>query len=578
MPLPGLAGLALVLSLAHASLVARQSAPGTTAQTPSVVEPGLGHELDEHASALAALGFNGSVLIAKDGKTILCKGYGLANREKNLANAPDTLFDIGSLAKQFTAAAILKLEEQGKLETSDPLSKHIGAVPKDKAPITLHHLLTHTSGLPREVPIGSATIEREALVRAALATELRAKPGAEFRYTNAGYDLLGAVVEIASQRRFEDYVKEELFAPAALARTSFLQDASVDAANAACGYEAGTVFPAQDGWYSWGLRGAGGVLSSVVELHGWWRALDDGKVLSAESRKKLFTPELSDYACGWWVREDPTLGHVIEHGGTTRGFESSFARYPDKDLLVIVLSNERETCKPTAFALARAAVGLKHSKPPVGVALPAEKLQQCEDTYVAGKDAEITVRAVGARLALRLSPEAIVLLATGNEAKTLGRDPEFAEKTAKILRCMGAGDASGLIPLISGEWPGWNHALVGVWREWSAERGAYEGSEILGTHRVADSVQAFVRLDFDSESFVVALFFRDERLAGFEIDAGVPGGPAFVARSETEFGWLDPTSFGSRTCELHFERDAEGTPTMLTLRAGRKTLQAKRGK
>jgi CubicO group peptidase (beta-lactamase class C family) len=573
-----LAALTLVLAVAHAPLVA-QSEPAPPAPSPVVVEAGLGQELDEQASALAALGFDGSVLIAKDGKVILSKGYGLAKRDSKLANGPDTLFDIGSLTKQFTAAAILKLEEQGKLATSDLLSKYTGTVPKDKAAITLHHLLTHTSGLPREVPISSGTTERDALVAAALATPLRSKPGAEFCYTNAGFDLLAAVVELASQQRFEDYVKAELFAPAGLTRTVFLQDKSVDAANAACGYEgARDVFPAQDGWYSWGLRGAGGVLSSVVELERWWRALDGGKVLSAAARKKLFTPELLDYACGWWVRDDEHFGRVIEHAGTTRGFEASLARYPEKDLLVIVLSNQHETCKPTAYALTRWAAGLEHAKPPIAVALAPEKLRQCEGTFLAGKNAEITVRAVGARLALQLSPEAVVLFSTGREAKTLGRDPKLAETIAQIIARMRADDADGLLPFVSTQWPGWNHTLVKKWREWSAERGAYERVEVLGTERTSDALQAFARLDFDAGSLVVGLYFRDGLLTGYDVGADVPSGPAFVARSESEFAWLDPTSFSGESCELLFERDAKGRTTALTLQFRSKTLLAKRKK
>jgi hypothetical protein len=375
-------------------------------------------------------------------------------------------------------------------------------------------------------------------------------------------------------------VKEQLVLPADLQRTTFLQDASVDASSTACGYQGSSgVFPAQAGWYSWGLRGAGGVLSSFVELERWWSALDGGKVLSAASRRKLFTPELLGYACGWWVRDYGEFGQVIEHAGTTRGFESSLARYPERDLLVIVLSNERETCKPTAYSLARVAAGLAYEKPPVGVAFDPERLRLCEGTFLAGKHAEIGVRVAGARLALQLSPEAVVLLATGREAKTLSRDPKLAERIAEILLRMGSKDASGLQALISTKYPGWNQQLVGLWGEWCVERGAYERHELLGVDRAGDSLVAFVRLDFATGSFVLSMTFRDGRWSGFEIDAGIPDGPAFVARSENEFAWVDPKSYGSRAYDLLFERDAKGRATKLTIRAGpSKSLLAKRKK
>ena len=564
--------------LAPAALAAQEPAARAPVPSPVVVEKGLGEALDREATALSALGFNGSVLIAKDGQVILCKGYGLANREKELANGPDTLFDIASLTKQFTAAAILKLEEQEKLETSDLLSKYVGEAPKDKAAITLHHLLTHTSGLPREVPVGASTTERDALVKTALATALRSKPGREFCYANANYELLGAVVEIASGQRFEDYVREQLFRPAGLERTWFLQDAAVDAASAACGYEKRGVFPAQDGWYSWGLRGAGGVLTSVVELERWWRALDGGKVLGKRSLHELFAPELLDYACGWWVREDQELGRRIEHGGVTRGFESSFTCYPERKLLVIVLSNELETCRPTAWTLGRTAAGLGHGDIPRGVALAPEKIEQCAGTFVTGKNAEITVRAVGSRLALQLSPEAVVLLQARREVKTLSRDPELAERIAEIVRRTSSGDVAGLGAMIATDNPTLGRYMVDLWRGWCAERGVYVRHELLGTAREGDHLVGYVRFDFETGSLVLSMSFRDERWTYCVIDAAVPSGPALLAQSENEFLWRDQKNYGSDMCLAIFERDARGRATELTLRTKTNTLQAKRKK
>lgn len=316
----------------------------------------------------------------------------------------------------------------------------------------------------------------------------------------------------------------------------------------------------------------------MVELERWWRALDGGKVLSARSRKELFAPELLGYACGWWVRDHADLGPLIEHAGVTRGFESSFTCYPDRKLLVIVLSNELETCRPTASTLGRTAAGLEHGKILTGIALAPEKLAQCEGTFVTGKNAEITVRAVGARLALQLSPEAVVLLQARREAKTLSRDPKLAETIAEIVRRMSSGDVAGLGAMVSTENASLAPFLVAEWRTWCAERGAFVRHELLGTDRTGDYLRAFARFDFETGSFVLSMTFRDDRWCGYEVDAAVPSGPALLAQSETEFRWHDQKNYGSDVCIAIFERDSKGRATMLTLRTKTNTLQAKRKK
>src|SRR5262249_5063193 len=152
-----------------------------------------------------------------------------------------------------------------------------------------------------------------------------------------------------------------------------------------------------------------------------------------------------------------------------------------------------------------------------------------EGTFVAGKNAEVTVHAVGARLAVQLSPEAAVLLGAGREQKSLSSDPKLAQRIGEIFPRMPAGDPAAPGGLGSTEYAGWNQTLLGVWRDWCAERGGFERHEVLGTNRTGDLLEAFVRLDFETSSFVLTMHFRDERWSGYEVDAGVPPGPAFVA-------------------------------------------------
>ncbi|HTQ78447.1 MAG TPA: serine hydrolase domain-containing protein, partial [Thermoanaerobaculia bacterium] len=182
----------------------------------------VGQALDAYFSKLEAFGYSGSALVAQGGQVVLDKGYGLANREKALPYTNETIFDIASISKQFTAAAIVKLEQEGKLKVEDPISKFFGPVPEDKAPITLHMLLTHTSGMPDVLGTDEyEPVSRQEMIRRALAADLVRPPGKKFWYSNAGYSMLAAVVEIASKEPFEKYLTEHLFKPAGMDHTGF---------------------------------------------------------------------------------------------------------------------------------------------------------------------------------------------------------------------------------------------------------------------------------------------------------------------------------------------------------------------
>ncbi|HXO22316.1 MAG TPA: serine hydrolase domain-containing protein, partial [Thermoanaerobaculia bacterium] len=284
----------------------------------------LGEALDRYLSRLESFGFSGSALVAQRGRVVLDKGYGLADREHHRPYTADTIFDIASISKQFTAAAILKLEMEGRLKVEDPLAKFLGPVPEDKQPITLHMLLTHTSGLPDVLGDDEyEEVTRAEMVRRALAAKLIAVPGRKFRYSNAGYSLLAAVVEIASGEPFEKYLKERLWAPAGMLHTGFHVP---DAERAARGYKPdgdwGTSFDhpwAPDGPW-WDLRGNGGILSTTGDLYRWHLALAGDKILSANERKKYITPFVSQgraahasYGYGWSIEEDPKGGRLISH-------------------------------------------------------------------------------------------------------------------------------------------------------------------------------------------------------------------------------------------------------------------------
>jgi CubicO group peptidase (beta-lactamase class C family) len=306
-----------------------------------IVKGQLGAKLDQYLTRITPFGFSGALLVAKGNDIILNKGYGLAVRSEGIPNTAETIFCVGSITKQFTAAAVMTLEMQGKLNTADPISKYLDGVPEDKSGITLHHLLTHTSGLVQDVGGDYQEALRDETVRKILAQPLEFKPGERFAYTNVGYSLLAAIVEKVSGQPYETYLYERLFKPAGMEWTGYRRPdwnkrvvahwyaGEKDNSNSlTCS------FP------YWNLLGNGGILSTTEDMYKWHRALLGEKILSAEAKRKIFTPYLNDYGYGWDVLKREH-GLLIQHdGGSDLGNNAEIRRYIDADIVTILFCNQ----------------------------------------------------------------------------------------------------------------------------------------------------------------------------------------------------------------------------------------------
>ena len=299
----------------------------------AVVQGGLAERVDRFVSSEAAAGFAGSVLLAKDGEVVLHKGYGPGI-------TAETPFWVASISKQFTAAAILKLAEQGKLSVDDPITKYFAEVPEDKRGITIHQLLTHTAGLPQKYAADGITDRKEA-VRALLAQPLKFTPGQGFTYSNDDYNLLAILVETVSGEPFETFLERHLFAPAGLRQTGFWGGP---------GHESVAVIPGEVSEESrrpnWGFRGATGIYSTTGDLYRWHRALQENRVLSEESRRKLLAPhvalgETEHAAYGWFLTSGPH-DSVWTRGTEGFGHNAIVMTYPDENLVLVAASNAGE--------------------------------------------------------------------------------------------------------------------------------------------------------------------------------------------------------------------------------------------
>lgn len=310
-------------------------------------EPVLRDQINAYLNGLVESGFSGAVLVARDGEILLREGYGLANDAQQLPVAPDTVFLFGSITKQFTAAAILHLEMQGLLNTQDRISEYFDAVPEDKAGITIHQLLTHSSGLRKHVFNSDfLEINRDEAVGRILAPGLLFEPATGVSYSDDAYKLLAAIVEITSGQSWQSYLETHLFHPAAMEHTGFFNDARWEDRSVANGYYNGQDQGSPANWPGpyWALIGAGGVMTTVGDMYRWYTSLQDHAVLTAQPLEKLWRPYASltarsSFAYGWIVVETQDRGTFVETTGAGSSHNAYFHSSLDDDLVVIVASN-----------------------------------------------------------------------------------------------------------------------------------------------------------------------------------------------------------------------------------------------
>lgn len=298
----------------------------------------LARRLDARLAAESAAGFSGSVLVARKGVVVLDRGYGWADRGRTQRVTPRTRFWIASISKQFTAAAILKLAEDGRLSVDDPLGRHLPGVPDEKRALTLHHLLTHTSGL-RQRYAADGIVEREAALRALLAPPLAGPPGQRFAYSNDAYNLLAIVVEAVSGQPFERFVRRRLLDPAGLADTGFWGQEGQESVA-----EMPSPVEGQPRHANWGFRGATGMFSTSGDLYRWQRALLHDRVLSEASRTRLLAPHVpiegGAAAYGWFRTTGPGGTRALWTRGTESfGHNAILMTYPDPDVVIVAASN-----------------------------------------------------------------------------------------------------------------------------------------------------------------------------------------------------------------------------------------------
>lgn len=413
---------------------------GTTAsaQDPARIE----EVIQSHVSAGT---FMGTVLVARDGAVILDKAYGMANVEWEIPNTTTTKFRLGSITKQFTAAAILLLEERGKLKLDDRVKTYLPDSPMAWDRITVFNLLTHTAGIPNFTAspdyntIKLSARSADAAVAAFRDRPLDFGPGEQMRYSNSGYLVLGAIIEKVAGQSYEKFVTENLFVPAGMADSGYDSNTAIIKRRAS-GYVRGPGGYTNAGYLHMSIPHAAGALYSTThDLLKWEQALFGGKIVSKASLDRMIAPFKNDYALG--LTSALVNGRrVIAHGGGIDGFNTHLAYYPDSKTVVIVLSNVNGTVPGT---LAGQLGALMHgdsitlTSERKAITLPPATLARYVGTYELGPNAVMTITQEGEGLMAQLTGQ--------------GRLPIFPQsETLFFLRAVDAqiefsADASSLV-------------------------------------------------------------------------------------------------------------------------------------
>jgi CubicO group peptidase (beta-lactamase class C family) len=330
----------------------------------------------------------GTVLVAAAGQVLYAHGFG-ARDDEGGNNTASTSFRVGSVTKGFTAVAILQLAEAGLLTPEDTVGQHLPEYPAVGAGLTLHQLLSHTAGLPNYTNDAELMARRdqpispEELLATFWELPLEFEPGTQFRYSNSGYAVLGAVIERVTGQTYAEYMQQAVFEPAGLERT-VVGDAE-GLADRALGYTSdplGRLVPAFPVDMSTPYA-AGAIRSTALDLVRWHRALGGDRLLTAESREQLFTPVLNSYAYGWVIQEREGQ-QVVWHNGGIDGFASDFVRVPELDLAIVVLLNSDWVFPDSISGPAlRCALGqdIPPAPPPTPVELAADQRQRVLGTY-----------------------------------------------------------------------------------------------------------------------------------------------------------------------------------------------------
>jgi CubicO group peptidase (beta-lactamase class C family) len=495
--------------------------------------------LGPYMRSLETAGFSGAVAVETPGGDAFEDAFGLRDREDGSRVDPSTVFTLGSVTKQFTATAVLLLNEDGRLKLTDSLPDFFRDVPEDKRSITVHDLLTHTSGLP-DVLGGDwdLTATRPWLIAHALSAKLVGAPGEAYRYSNLGYSMLAAIVEIVSSQGYETFLRQRLFVPAGMQHTGYVLP-RFEPEQLVVGYDEGvrwgTVLerPMLPDGPSWNLRGNGGMHTTIGDMVRWHHALGDTAIVPASVFRKLTTRYVDEgdgdsfYGYGWSLNDGPDGKPFMGHDGGNGVFSADLRRSVDHHGFLLVFSSTPDF---PAWVIADRVEGMLYGgtadfQALDAISLPAETLAQWAGTYLLPGGDTLAVSVDGETLRVHAAGcVASYLMAGGVDVPDGARG--LAARSVDAMAAAVHGDLHPFEALFRAGAPDRSIEVQHRYNRIQDDSGygAFVAADLYRCMPDGDQVKVVVRLKYAGGTWYRSVRWREGRLSGYGIHEFPPGG------------------------------------------------------
>ena len=525
-----------------------------------VISGAKGREIHDYLNGITDWGFHGTVLVAQKGKIILNNAYGLAQTANEIPWTTNTPGAIGSVVKQFTASAIMKLESAGKVSTDDSIGKYFKDVPPDKKSITLHHLLTHSAGLP--MLIGGSdfdAISKEDYLEMVLGIELASIPGKTYGYSNVGFSLLAMVVEQVSGMGYEEYLRQEFFDPLGMERTGWRipkwdKTGVSQSHDSPPGRNSLLDMPQQ----RWHIEGNGGLYSTTADMYRWYLALQGDDILPQSAKKKMFTRHIAEdpegrshYGYGWSVQYTRRGGDVIWHnGGGAAGYFAIY-QYINDSAVFIVFTNKSmdggSTMDHVAVNCSRILFGEDYPSPPKIIHASHKVLDGKSGTYALSD---------GSTLSVKVTEDALEIRPDGQSAMNALFPSEMAPmldkyngKSIALIEALCAGDFTTAAEMFSPGSGVEKALLISEWAELDT-LGEFVSAESHGV-RMGELAEAYLTAKYTKGDLQFKSFWMMGKCFGFRSEIPTPT-KRLLPTSESSFASF---SLQSGTTTAHFDKD-----------------------
>jgi CubicO group peptidase (beta-lactamase class C family) len=517
----------------------------------SLVRSGMGERLDQYLERASKFGFSGTVLVADTNGVVLHKGYGWSDKNRGKRNSVNTIYDMGSMAKALTATAILTLEEEGKLQVTDLISNYF-EVPTDKKEITLHQLLTHTSGLVSDVGNDYENIPKDLAIARMFASPLVSEPGKAFNYSNVGFSLLAALIEKVTGEPYESYMRRKFFLPNRMNSTGYRQvkwKASVVAHNYSQNADLGSPWERllKANGPSWNLMGNGGLLTTAADVYRWELGLRSNKILSAKQQAKQFSPQFRRSPAlangyDWWIEDtDWDAATAFHRGGDSPDYalNAEFRRYPPEKVTIILLANNRlngwSSRRYIVPAIRKIMLGREQVIPPKVMALRKGKLQPLEGRYAVEPGQSFDVAMAGDHLSISaVGQKAIDALTFSRVPSSQASRRRLNARAEDFFSALQSENALKVAPFVE---DGRAQQVFDEWRELVTEHQGFMGAMVLGTSRLdRGQFLTAVKLQFKDSWVTVRFCWTSNKVTSNSDDGTFPSFTSVMRVSPVDAG------------------------------------------